>query len=316
MIRQFKIRGLTNNITLDLNDFNKFLLVNPAGLGIAITNSYIRVLNKRINIKREKKYEPITATIEVTGETRSDWEWNYNELRDFIIANRNDGFELYYKNVENEERYVNCDIKLLAKTEKTTYGILVPIELEIRSNWLSDQQFTVEVSTDDEKGLGFFEETVTDSDTAQTEVYYDYGFLKDIIGIETQYDYKFIKGLKGEVEITNNGNEETPLLITITSQCYHPLITLLNANGEVVQSCKVNVQVSNGERLVINSDPENLDIYLVSSYNQIVHCVDALDLTTNGFIMLPVGTYTLVVSDDNENPITGDVSFSLQYLGG
>ena len=317
MIRQFKIRGLTNGVTLDLNDFNKFLLTNPSGLGVALTNEYIRILNKRINVKSEKDYVPITATIEVSGETRSDWEWNYAELRDFITANAKDGFALYYSAIENRERYIVCDVKLLSKTEKSSYGILVPVEFEIRSNWLEDRQMRVDVDADEEKGLGFYEEIVSADETnTTTETYYDYGFLFNTIGDEIEYNYKFTKGVKGEAELDNTGDSETPLLITITSPCLNPLIQILDANEVPVKSCRINVEVEEGQQLVINSDPENLDIYILTALNEKVPQIDKLDLSTDGFMQLPVGKYTLRVTDSNESSIGGEVNFSLQYLGG
>jgi hypothetical protein len=314
MIRKFKIKGLTNNITLDLNDFNKFLLTNPSGLGVALTNEYIRILNKRINVKQNKDYVPITATIEVSGETRSDWEWNYAELRNFIVANAKDGFALYYSPIENRERYIICDVKLLSKTEKSSYGILVPVEFEIRSNWLEDRQISVEVEADNELGLGFYKEEVTDGENAET--YYSYGFKYDLIGNEVWYDYRFVKGIRGEAELINLGDSETPLLITITSPCVNPLIQILDSNNVPVLSSRVNVSVNEGEKLIINSDPENLDVYIVTALNEKYHCVDKLDLSHDGFIQLPVGDYTLRITDDIENSIDGYINFSLQYLGG
>lgn len=310
MIRKFRVKGLTNSVELDLNDFNKFLLTNPSGLGIALTNEYIKILNKRINIHQEKDYKPITATIEVTGKNRDDWEWNYNELRDFVVANKKDGFALYYSTIEGYERYVVCDIKLLAKTEKSSYAILVPVEFEIKSNWLEDRIVSVEVSSGDEKGLGFYKETIDSED------YYCYGFLKDEIGEEIEYNYKFIKGLRGEAELINNSDDVTPLKIIITSPCLYPFIRLYDANGNVVQSAKINVSIQEGEQLVINSDPENLEVYLITKQKEKISCIDMLDLSHDGFINLPVGSYTLQISDETENAISGAVNFSLQYLGG
>lgn len=317
MIRKFKIRGLTNGITLDLNDFNKFLLTNPSGLGVALTNEYIRILNKRINVRQDKDYKPITAVIEVSGETRSDWEWNYAELRNFIVTNAKDGFALYYSPIENRERHIICDVKLLSKTEKTTYGILVPVEFEIRSNWLEDRQVSVEVDSDDEKGLGFYKEEVfTDESKTTTETYYNYGFLFNVIGDEIDYNYKFIKGVKGEAELINSGDSYTSLLITITSPCTNPLIQVLDANNIPVSDCRVNISLTEGERLVINSDPENLDVYILTTTGEKYHCVDKIDLSTDGFMQLPVGEYKLRVTDEVESSIGGYVNFSLQYLGG
>lgn len=321
MIRQFKIRGLTTGVTLDLNDFNKFLLTNPSGLGIALTNEYIRILNKRINVSREKDYKPITATIEVSGETRSDWEWNYAELRDFIVSNIKDGFALYYlattKNKSTgekmTERHIICDVKLLSKTEKTTYGILVPVEFEIRSNWLEDRQVSVEVDTDDERGLGFYKEEVfIDESNTESEIYYNYGFLFN----ENEYNYKFTRGVFGEAELINDGDNETPLLITITSPCTNPLIRIFDANNIAIRVCKINVTVGEGEKLVINSDAENLDAYIITALNEKYSCVDRIDLSFDGFIQLPVGEYSLRITDDLDNNINGYINFSLQYLGG
>lgn len=323
MIRKFRIKGLTTGIILDLTDFNKFLLTNPSGLGIALNNEYIRILNKRINIKQEKNYKPITATIEVTGQTRSDWEWNYAELRDFIIANRKDGFALYYSAIEGKERYVICDVKILDKSEKSSYGLLIPIELEVRTNWLEDRQVNVEVVTSEEKGLGFYKEYITHTFDAYYDIYepfdepiedYNYGFLYDD-GVD-DYNYKFIQGIRGRAEITNSGNDITPLIITITSECNSPLIRLYDTNNNVVQTCKVNVSVDEGEKLVINSDPDNLDIYVLSSTGVKTSAINLLDLSTDGFINLPVGTYTLTIEDELQDNIGGYVNFTLQYLGG
>lgn len=317
MIREFKIKGLTNGITLDLNDFNKFLLTNPSGLGIALTNEYIKILNKRINVNREKDYQPITATIEVSGKTRSDWEWNYAELRDFIVANRKDGFQLRYSSIKGKERYILCDIKLLSKTEKTTYGLLIPVEFEIKSNWLEDKQEETNIVVDDERGLGFYEDEVySDETNTITEIIYDYGYLYDQIGVDDEYNYRFVKGVRGEADLINKGDVETPLLITVSSPCVNPLIQLFDTNGVQVASSKINIEVKEGQTLVINSDPEALDVYIITSTNEKEPCINNLDLTTDGFINLPVGTYTLTMSDEAESNVGGSINFSIQYLGG
>ena len=255
MVREFRIVGQKTGKEYSLNDFNKYLLTLPTGLGFKYNNEFITVGSKRIKVSSEREFENFTGTIEVAGATKDDWEKNYNELRDFISANKSSGFRLYYKNRQQGERYIYCDINVLEKTEKSSYAILVPVEFEPKSLWLNDVTFSTEATSIEVENntMSFMQDTYFSGDYQ-----YNYGFLLD----ETlqQYDYSFITNPVGEADVVNNSDEETPMEIIIYGECVNPYIQMIDVNGNVVQSARIYVSLTDNDSLTINSDPENLSI--------------------------------------------------------
>lgn len=315
MVRQFRIVGITTGKEYSLNDYNKYLITLPHGLGFEYKNNFIQLANQRLRVSQERVYKEIGGTIEVSGNTRDIWETNYNELRDFIASNKKDGFRLYYKNILNDERYVVCDIKILEKTEKTSYCILVPIQLEPRSLWLKDNIVNTESELQpiDNTVMAFLE----DNDFAENDEYrYNYGFYED----ETnEYVVKFYVEETGIAILINNSDEETPLIITIYGECENPHFQLVDVNNKTIQEGKIFITLDDGEKLILNSNPEQLSITVYENIDGEIISYDItnkIDLSLKNFITLPVGQYKLVFNDSSSKVINANIQFSNRYIGG
>lgn len=313
MVRKFRIIGLVTGVEYSLNDFKKYLLTLPTNIGFEYENDFINVGSQRIRVRQDRKYNSITGTIEVSGKTRDEWEKNYNELRDFVASNRSKGFKLYYSNRSGEERYIICDLKILDKTEKSSYAILVPISLDPKSIWQQDIVSNTQVNsvTLPFNVLAFIEEEIDGN------AYYNYGFEEEP-EIE-QHDAVYLTSVTGTAEITNNSDDETPVEITIYGACINPLIQLFDANNKEIQSCKIYTQLKDGEYLILNSDPENLSIIAykndgVESYEE--NLTTSVDISLTTFITLPIGTYTLRITEELNNLVDSKIKFSKRFIGG
>ena len=309
MIRQFRIQGIDTGVSYSLNDFNKYLLTLPQGLGFEFKNNFLKVGNQRVLVDKEYQFKEINGTIEVCGDTRLDWEKNYNELRSFIASNKTSGFKLFYKPTEENEKYIICNIRLLTKTEKTTYGILVPIALEPRTLWEQDYSISSSIvgnlGEDDENIVAFLQ---------REDGSYNYGFLKE--AQTDEYNAVYLKGIIGEIELINDGDDEIPLKIIINSACVNPFITLKDNSGKVISSSKVFVVINEGDILTLDSNPETLSILMVRSSGVVENVINQIDFSRQTFLTLPVGSYTMEITDENGNYVNTIVEISKRYLGG
>lgn len=323
MIRQFRLQGIDTGDIISLNDFNKFLLTLPDGLGFEYKNTFLKVGNQRLLVKKEYEFTTISGTIEVSGNTRLDWEKNYNELKRFIASNKKSGFKLYYKSTQEPEKYIICNIKLLSKTEKSSYAILIPISLEPRTLW--EQDFSVKTkvlqSNEETENLMVFKENDTiineDDNVSVNDRFdfsYNYGFKLN--SATNEYSVNFVISGIGYAELNNDGDEEVPLKIIINQNCTEPLITIYDNNGNIVQQARLLVSLYDGDTLTLNSDAENLFIRIVRSTGVVEDVTTKIDLSFKNFLTLPVGEYIINIIDGASNPVNATIEFSKRYLGG
>ena len=71
----------------------------------------------------------------------------------------------------------------------------MPVEFEVKGNWLADKEISVNIEDTEALGLGFYKESVLNEDTGSNEIEYSYGFLDNLIennllniGIDTIYE--------------------------------------------------------------------------------------------------------------------------------
>lgn len=309
MIRKIRLYGLDNGKTIDFSTFDKYIFTDLTGVGSKVVNEYMDVGYKRIRISQTKEYQDITGTIEVVGETRDDWERNYDELRDFCAKNRKTGIKLFYSALPNKERYIICDINVTGKGEKAKSYLPINFVVNTKTNWLEDKEIDTQLIKQDlnEKSLGFYESDLTG------DWKYSYGFLYN--AQLDYYSYKFEGNAIGQAVLINNGDDTTPLLITIFGECLNPIVSLIDVNGNTLQTAKINTLVDEGERLIINSDIDNLAVRLITSIGTIIDKTSVVDTDRTTYIELPVGTYTLRVIDASDTPVNAKVKFSWQFLG-
>ena len=309
MIRKIRLYGLDNGKTIDFSTFDKYIFTAPTGFGFKVNNEYMDVGYKRIRINQTKKYQSISGTIEVVGKTRDDWERNYNELRDFCAKNKKTGIKLFYSALQNVERYIICDINEVGKTEKSKAYLPINFVIDTKTNWLEDKEIDTQLIKQDlnKKSMGFYETDLTG------DWKYSYGFLYN--ADLDYYSYKFEGNAVGEAVLINNGDDTTPLLITIFGECNNPTVSLLDVNGNTLQSAKINTLVDENQRLIINSDIDNLAVRLITATGTIIDKTSVVDTDRTTYIELPIGTYTLRVIDESETPVNAKVKFSWQFWG-
>lgn len=309
MVRQFRIQGIDTGVSYSLNDFNKYLLTLPQGLGFEFKNTFINVGNQRVLVDKEYQFKEINGTIEVSGNTRLDWENNYNELKSFIVKNKKSGFKLYYKSSNDAEKYILCNIRLLTKTEKTTYGLLIPIALEPRSLWEKDYT----IVSEKQENIINNENIVSFSE--QEDGTYSFVYKQEI---ETgEYNAKYLNNLAGKVELINDGDDEIPLKIILKSECVNPIMILRNVNDSSdIDVSRIFVVLHSGDVLTLNSEPENLSIKIVRSTGIVEDVTKNIDISEKTFLTLPVGSYILEITDDNGNYVDATIEMSKRYLGG
>lgn len=318
MVRQFRLVGLKqagidNEEYVDLNDFNKYLLTTPTDLGFEFTNTYVETTSERLRVKQEIKYNKFTATIEVCGATRNAWEENYNRLRDFITANKDSGFKLYYRNTSNNERYIVCDIQKFSKTEKNSYCIPVNIEVEPKSLWSVDASSSIEFADETLEDYNMLEFKLDEGFTETDEFRYNYGYKYD--ANLQDYNVGFAGDSSYGADIFNYSDVNIPLIITLYGECLNPFITLIDENDNVLQSCKVNIELEENETLIINSSPNDLRITYTTASGSTYNVTNNRDLSLYSFFSVPVGTYKLRIQDDNNSLIKGNIKYSYAYMG-
>lgn len=280
-VRKFEIMGLSNGQIFNLNTDNYFLNL-PKGLGIRFKNEYFRLGNLQIRTGAETEYQDISGNLLIKSYGL------YENFRKFIAINRDAGFRLFYT-PQNEilKRYVNCDLKEITKTELEQFGYLnCSIIITPKSAWLKDVSYEVNLIKSGTIGKR-----------------YPY-----------TYPYKYSTTIL-EAELLNNGDFETPLEIILDGPMANPTLQLIDVNGQVVQSAYFEIDVNSGEKFIINSNPQSLEIYVLNVNNEKVDKTETQDFDKTTYITLPVGEYTLKINDFAENEITGLIKVKEEYLG-
>lgn len=202
--RRIRIADFNNTNSIELNDFDGYIVTAPSGFGVYMENQFLNVGSKRIKTSQKNAYQNINLTVDIYAKTREEVEQKYIALRNFLVKYREKGFRVYYTAYEGEERYVLCDIKTLDKTEKLRARYMsLPLLLEIRSFWKTDIQSSSTVADDTDINSFTFEQ---DEDYDTTGTRYDIAQSINTSGdlSATGYDFsKFPEQIKIYVSINN-----------------------------------------------------------------------------------------------------------------
>lgn len=298
--RYVKITDVDNTTSIELNDFDGYLMTSPSGFGIYRTAEYVTIGNQRVMVANSNSFNKITFNIDIFG-TRTEQEQKYAELRDFISNNIDNGFRLYYRPLDNT-RYVECDILIVGKTEKALGYLPISLEIQPKTLWLQDVQKTsVAVSTD--------------SNVNQ--------FILPASFLENANGYYTIAFGRSDVSVAlleNAGIDTTPMVIRIYGHAVNPLLTLIEyGKSEAVQVVGFNdLEIPAGYYLEINSNPKNAYVHLVEEKTGYrIDRESFVNLETNVYMRLPKGKWNLLVEEESqEGKCFIEVFFSNQYYGG
>lgn len=312
--RHLKITNESNTESIELNDFDGYLMTSPTGFGIYRTSEYITVGNQRINASNKASFQKITFNVLILG-GRSEWEIKYANLRDFISRNLKNGFRLYYTPHETT-RYIKCDINMVDKTEKDKANLPIRFEVQPLSLWLSDVNKSSVQQQGDSGNLFAFTENSYGGYSAKFKlkdgVLDEYGRL--------YYSIAFGGGATESVTLINNGTESTPLKVKIYGTAINPVVRLTKyGSGKLVQYASFNnLEIPEGYYLEINSDPANTYIELVNNdTNERFDREEFADIESNIYLTLPQGKFVLDVKDESgTNKCYAEIFYANQYYGG
>lgn len=297
--RYVKITDANNVKSIELNDFDGYLMTSPSGFGIYRVAEYVRIGNQRVMVENSSQFNKITFNIDIFG-TRVEQEQKYAELRDFISDNMNTGFRLYYRPLDNT-RYIECDILIVDKTEKALGYLPIKVEVQPRTLWLQDiQKTSVALNT------GNLNEFILPASFLEDNTgYYTIAFGRDDVNVAL---------------LENVGVEDTPMIIRIYGHALNPLLTLIEyGKSEATQIVGFNnLEIPAGYYLEINSNPKNAYVHLVEERTGYrIDRESFVNLETNVYMRLPKGKWNLLIEEaSGEGKCFIEVFYSNQYYGG
>lgn len=312
--RHLKITNSDNTESIELNDFDGYLMTSPTGFGIYRISEYTNVGNQRINTSNRASFQKITFNVLILG-NRNEWENKYAVLRDFVSKNLKNGFRIYYTPFK-ETRYIKCDINIVDKAEKDMSNLPVKFEVQPLSLWLSDvQKETIQQIRDDDNLFVFGENEYggySATFNLDENINDDYG--------RAYYSIKFGGGSLQSVVLNNTGTESTPLKLRVYGNAINPFIRLKKYGSGVVNQLIEfnNLEIPDGYYLEINSDPANTYIELVNkSTGERFDREDFAKIESNIYITLPQGRWVLDVTDESGvNKCYAEVFYANQFYGG
>lgn len=223
---------------------------NISGLGFGIEAEYSRIGNKYFAADKREKQPAPGGTVSFAGYTQ------HNEFRSFC---RSGGLVLCFKPLDTWYYIdVNIDIEHSDISEKTKR-----LECEIRftatSHWY--EKVTASKSQDD---------------TSQGKVY------------PYTYPYTYSIGRPGIIDV-EGGNLPSSCKIHIFGPCTNPAFVITKA-GERVADGRVFCELQAGRKLVIDSDPVNMEIAEYTVNNEYVadRYADS-DFETDRIVEIPAG---------------------------
>lgn len=322
--RHVRITNRTNTDAIDLNDFDGYLMTAPKGFGIYRVSEYLNVGNQRFNVSNKPAFNKISMTIQIMSK-KSEQEAKYAYLRDFISRYIREGFRLYYK-PEETERYIECDINVVDKTEKDLATLPIGLEITPLSLWKEDDK---KISTQQVSGVQnpFEFSTLLNYtiDEEGTQKEFGVAQFNEVQGVTDEYGrpyyaIEFGDNLGSDALLINKGSEEVSTIIRVYGPVLNPFIRLYKKGQSNVSQyiSFTDLFIQDGNYLEINSSVGNSYIEEVNSLNGLrVNREDFVNLESNMFIRLPVGNWIISISDDGGvNKCFAEIFYSNEYYGG
>jgi len=305
-MRKFRIVGIADG-EFNLNSSDYFLY-NPKNLGIKIANTYSKISNIRIKTDESVEFQDVTGNLKIKNYEK------FELFRLFLAKNRNSGFYLYYTDAVNPERFIECDFVLLTKTELEQDDILwCDCTITPRTYWQKSQKTITHSVSGNSEGKKYV------LNEAETDPLFAYAYKYKLNAEETdplfKYAYTYSVGTVGVADVTNSGDFEVPVKIKIDGDVLNPLIQLYDASNTKISEAKINVEVTAGQQLIINSSPDDLKIVLVDTDGTETDQTANQDFTKVNYITIPVGSHTLLFTEENGSAVTASVEILNTYLG-
>lgn len=243
---------------------------NVGGLGFAREIKTIRAGHDFIVTQDNAKQKSPNGEIVFKG---------YDTYREFAAFIAHTPLILGYM-PENKWYYIKCKVGSLGKTEKdrTTRRLICPIDFIALSTWYSEHR-AYPVSVNEAVGKR-----------------YPY-----------TYPYTYVESAAGSVEVENTGILPAPCIIHIFGEAVKPSWALVH-DGQIILQGKVGVTIPEGNKLVVNSMPSELEIAEYTVDNEYVqNLYQDSDFSTARFIMLPPGKSIVSFSHETTSALTATV---------
>ena len=275
-MREFYLRN-GNGAEYSLMDV-KHWLNSPKGLGLKFKDKYSQVGSNFIRTKKVTNPKDVSGILMFTGDNL------YDKYQDFIMFTQVEPLIFVYK--PNGTEYI------------ANVG-LIEIEKEEIDHETSTLQ--VEVSF---KRLTRWRRVILQRNDAAIQRGKVYTF---------QYPYTYGKDIANNVTIESDTVLESPCKITIIGNCENP-VWRLYVNGVLKHEGSVNVTVTTGQRIVIDTTttPYSIKKYDASN-NLIADLYQLSDFSTDRFFFLEKGTNRISIGHDGVNALELAVEAHLEY---
>lgn len=257
MVRQFKLIN-ARGATFDLMQ-RTALLYLPGGLGFRTASEYMKIGSSYQLISTETEQKVISGEMIFSG---------YDKYREFVDFVNYTPLKLGYK-PQAEWAYLDCEVSRLDKGEIDYRDLKLKcaIDFTATSKWYIPR-------TAVRTGL----------ETANAKQY------------TYTYSYQYADAINGIINIINNSSEDSPTILTIMGDITDPTWSLI-VNNVVVQSGMVSGNIPSGNKLIINSKDNQLEIGEYTTGNEFIrNMYQASDFNRENFIYVPPGRSTLRVS--------------------
>ena len=275
-MRQFYLRN-GNGAEYSLMDV-KHWLNSPKGLGLKLKDKYSQVGSNFIRTKKITNPKDITGTIMFTGSNV------YDKYQEFIFFAQIEPLVLVY-NPNGTEYIANVSLEEIKKEE-----------IDYKTSTLqADVSF---------KRLTRWRRVILQRNDAVVKRGKVYPF---------EYPYQYGKDIANNVTIESDTVLESPCKITIIGNCENP-IWRQYVNGVLKHEGSVNVSVTAGQRIVIDTTKTPYSIKKYDSSNNLIADLYQLsDFSTDRFFFLEKGTNRFSIGHDGTNALELAVEAHLEY---
>lgn len=275
-MRQFYLRN-GNGAEYSLMDVEHWLN-SPKGLGFKFKDKFSQVGSNFIRTKKVSNPKDISGILIFTG---SDV---YNKYHDFILFAQIEPLIFVY-NPNGTEYITNVSFEQIEKEEidEKTSTLQVDVSFKRLTRW---------------------RRIILQRNDAVVQRGKTYTF---------SYPYTYGRDVANNVTIESDTTEESPCKITIIGTCENP-VWRQYVNGVLKHEGSVNVSVTGGQRIVIDTTTTPYSIKKYDSSNNLIADLYQLsDFSTDRFFFLEKGTNRISIGHDGTNALELAVEAHLEY---
>jgi hypothetical protein len=245
---------------------------SPSGLGFENDLEYINAGYSFIETDSELSQKTISGEIAFLG---------YDKYSKFIRFCNASPLTFCYK-PSAKWYYIKCKLEKIGKTELKVKRLMCPVDFVCIGTWY--ESVTV---------------TKTELDESIGKIY-DYA-----------YNYTYAETTAGSTVINNTGDIPSPCKIHIKGPITNPSWALIK-DGINIMSGKVFATIPDGNKIIINSSPEAMEISEYTNDGVFVgNLYGSSDFSTERFIIIPAGESTLTFTHEGAGVIDAFVEVNI-----